>query len=72
MFDNYIKTFKLSTDYAMSKISTYSLGMSVVMADRQIKRSLDEGKITIEEIGDAKVIIKDKYTGKWFMMSGGQ
>lgn len=71
MFDNYISSFKSSIFYTMSRKDSYSPGLSVIMADRQIKRALDEGKVTLEEIGNAKAFIEEKHTGKWFMIWGG-
>lgn len=71
MLDNCINVLKSSIFYTMDKKDSYSPGLAVVMAGRQIKRALDEGKVIIEEIGNAKAFIEEKRTGKWFMIWGG-
>ena len=50
---------------------SFSLGTLAVMADRQIKRGLNNGKVLLQEIGNAKAIVKFVPTGKWFLISGG-
>lgn len=50
---------------------SYSLGTKAVMADRQIKRGLDNGKVLLQDIGNTKAIVKYVPTGKWFLISGG-
>lgn len=49
----------------------YSRGMDIVMADRQIKRGMKKGTVTLYEIGNAKAIITHEPTGKWFLIAGG-
>lgn len=49
----------------------YSTGMNIVMADRQIKRGMEDGTVTLNEIGNAKAIITHMPTGKWFLIAGG-
>ena len=49
----------------------YSKGTQVVMADRQIKRGLENGKVRLEDIGNAKAIVTFVPTDKWFMIYGG-
>lgn len=52
-------------------VERYSRGTAVVMADRQIKRAIQKGTVDLEEIGNAKAIVRYRPTGKWFMISGG-
>lgn len=50
----------------------FSPGTASVMADRQIKRSLENGTIDFDEsMGNGKAVVTYKPTGKWFMISGG-
>lgn len=49
----------------------YSMGTSVIMADRQIKRGLRDGSIELTEIGNEKAIVSCRHNGKWFMIAGG-
>ncbi len=49
----------------------YSMGTAVVTADKQLKRGLKDGTYDVEEIGNAKAIVKDVESGKWFIHFGG-
>lgn len=50
----------------------FSPGTSAVMADRQIKRGMENGKVDLEKgMGDEKTAVTFRPTGKWFLMSGG-
>ncbi len=49
----------------------FSQGTAVVMADRQIKRALENGTAALQEIGNAKAIVKFFPTNKWFLIAGG-
>ena len=49
----------------------YSPGTGMVMADRQIRRALENNSIKLDEIGNAKAIVTRAIDGKWFMISGG-
>ena len=49
----------------------YSPGTQAVMADRQIKRGIESGTVSMEEIGNTKAIVKHVPSGKWFLISGG-
>lgn len=57
--------------HLFGNINYYSSGTSVVMADRQIKRALQNHTVALEEIGNQKAIITDLQTGKWFLLCGG-
>ena len=45
-------------------VERYSRGTAVVMADRQIKRAIQKGTVDLEEIGNAKAIVRYRPTGK--------
>ena len=49
----------------------YSPGTKAVMADRQIKRGMKKGIVSLEEIGNAKAIVTYLPTKKWFIAYGG-
>lgn len=53
-------------------IKWFSPGTAAVMADRQIQRALQERTILFDgSMGNAKAVVTDKATGKWFMITGG-
>ena len=53
-------------------INDYSGGMGVVMADRQIKRAIDNGSISFDDsMGNGTAVITCKSNGKWFVINGG-
>ena len=49
----------------------FSRGYGVTMADKQIKRGVKKGELSLQEIGNAKAVVRNDNTGKWFMISGG-
>ena len=49
----------------------YSPGTNVVMADRQIKRGIENGKVILNEIGNEKAVVKYLPSNKWFLLTGG-
>ena len=49
----------------------FSRGYAVTMADKQIKRGIKKGELSLQEIGNAKAVVRNDNTGKWFMISGG-
>ena len=49
----------------------FSRGYGVTMADKQIKRGIKSGELSLQEIGNAKAVVRNENTGKWFMISGG-
>jgi len=49
----------------------FSRGFAVTMADKQIKRGIKNGELSLQEIGNAKAVVRDDNTGKWFMIGGG-
>ena len=49
----------------------FSRGYGVTMADKQIKRGIKKGELSLQEIGNAKAVVRNENTGKWFMISGG-
>ena len=49
----------------------FSMGLSVVMADAQLKRAMAEHRVHITEMGNAKSVITDEATGKWYVVVGG-
>lgn len=53
-------------------VESYSRGTAVVMADRQIKRAIQNRTVYFDDsMGNAKAVVIYKRTGKWFMISGG-
>lgn len=63
-----------SRDYLMSwgDPDKYSRGMQVVIADRQLRRGLDDGSLDIDDsMGNSHAKVVDKRTGKWTILAGG-
>ena len=49
----------------------FSRGFGVTMADKQIKRGIKNGELSLQEIGNAKAVVRDDNTGRWCIISGG-
>lgn len=49
----------------------YSHGFAAVTADRQLRRGLENRSLTLEEIGNAKAVVRRVSDGKWFLTAGG-
>lgn len=53
-------------------VQQYSPGTAAVMADRQIKKAMEQGAVCLDDSrGDANIVVTCKATGKWFLLSGG-
>lgn len=52
-------------------VALYSVGLHTIMADRQIKRCIDDNTFRLDDYGNAKAVIREYATGKWFIISGG-
>lgn len=49
----------------------FSKGLEMIHGDRQIKRGLKNEKLTLEEIGNCKAVVRENATGRWFLIRGG-
>lgn len=50
----------------------YSPGLSVILADRQIRRGMENGTLSVDETAQNRAaLVTDQATGKWFLMTGG-
>lgn len=49
----------------------YSPGTKVVMADWQIQNGLKKQRVSLAETGNAKAVVRDNVTSKWFVIYGG-
>jgi len=49
----------------------FSRGYGVTMADKQIIRGVKSRELSLCEVGNAKAVVRNESTGKWFMISGG-
>ncbi|MGN1020086.1 MAG: ADP-ribosylglycohydrolase family protein [Aristaeellaceae bacterium] len=53
-------------------VEKYSPGTAAVMADRQIRRGMEDGSLLLDDsMGNGKAVVTCMSTGKWFMISGG-
>ena len=62
-YENYLRLF--------GDPSSFSKGMECITADRQLRRGIKNGTLLLEEIGNAKAVVMNKYTRKWYIASGG-
>ena len=50
----------------------YSPGLSVILADRQIRRGMENGTLSVDETTEnGAALVTEQATGKWFLMTGG-
>lgn len=51
--------------------NTYSVGMEVLTADRQLRRGIEDGSLLVADLGNAKAVIKQRGTSRWYIARGG-
>ena len=48
----------------------FSPGTATMMADRQLRRAVEEHTVTLDWIGNAKTVITQRGSGRWYVMRG--